>query len=125
MDDDLLEKTAKPIKPYNKQFATNKEFFSTFPPDRAEHHIVEVLTQNKLAFKVSETQYKIRLQLTSHFPGGLDVPTEICIRILQVQKGLRCIEFVKKAGDIINFNMHFKEIRGEMLAGMNDAAPPA
>lgn len=76
------EKPSKPLRPYEKIFATNTEFFSTYNPDLIEDTICESLQQQNIEPKVSKDKYKIKFTMTTKDQGGESHQTDMCVNIL-------------------------------------------
>lgn len=65
-----LAKPSKNLDAYEKVFATNTEFFSTYNPDMIEEALLEHLKNEGIEPKVNDKKYKIKFTLTTKDQGG-------------------------------------------------------
>jgi len=116
-------KPEKEMADYEKVFATNTEFYSSWSPDLIEETLLDSLRAEKVEpSKVSKDTYKLRFTMTSKTQDGASHDVEICVRILKVSEGLYCVEFSKRNGDMIQFHDHFSNFKNKVLTHCNDAA---
>ena len=83
----LIDNTpSKQLDQYEKVFAQNTEFFSTYNPDMIEEALISHLrdTMKIEPSKISKDKYKIKFQLVTKGQGDQEQKTEICVRILKV-----------------------------------------
>lgn len=60
-----LMKPSKALDQYEKVFATNTEFFSTYNPDMIEEALLEYLSKEMIEPKVNKDKYKVKFTLTT------------------------------------------------------------
>ena len=76
------EPCKKVLLPYEKAFAYNTEYFSTFHPDIIEEALINHLEKNQIKFVANDQKYKVKFTINS-YEDDLD-DTDICVRILEV-----------------------------------------
>lgn len=83
-DAESLMKPKKALEDYEKLFAHNTEFFSTYNPDMIEEALHEHLRQKEnVEPVVNDKKYKTKFTLKTQDQGDQEQETEICIRILK------------------------------------------
>lgn len=119
----LIDNTpSKQLDQYEKVFAQNTEFFSTYNPDMIEEALISHLrdTMKIEPSKISKDKYKIKFQLVTKGQGDQEQKTEICVRILKVSDQQVAVEFTKVSGNQTEFHDHFRTYSTEVLAFAND-----
>jgi len=123
---DEAEKVLKPEKKmlnWEKVFANNTEFYSTWSPDMIEDALLENLRSERIEpSKVSKDTYKVRFTMNTKNENGDPQDVEMCVRILQVKDNLYCVEFSRRDGDMIRYHEHFNNFKNNVLKNINDAA---
>jgi len=122
--DDALFKPLKALDNYDRVYAHNTEFYSTYNPDMIEEALTESLfKQNDEVKDVKRCQnkYKVKFTMITKDQSGVANEVEMCVRILRVDDKKVCVEFMKLNGDQIRFHEHFAEFRDQVLKDMNDA----
>lgn len=118
-DEHKEEECKKVLPPYEKTFAHNTEYFSTFSPDIIEEALIEYLEKNEIDSVVNDQKYKVKFTIKS-FEEDVD-DTGICIRILEVDAQKVCVEFTMTKGSTLKFYEHYKSIVNGCLQFSNDA----
>lgn len=111
----------KTIDQYEKVFAQNTEFFSTYNPDIIQDTIVQNLNGVGVKTLVNNDKYKIKFSMVSKDQSGQNQEVKICCKILKVDDERVCVEFSKLAGDQFRFLEHFIEFKNNVLSSMNDS----
>lgn len=112
----------KEMADYERVFASNTEFYSTWSPDLIEETLLDSLRAEKVEpSKVSKDTYKLRFTMANKTTDGESHYVDICVRILKVSDGLYCVEFSKRDGDMLQFHEHFTNFKSKVLTHMNDA----
>jgi hypothetical protein len=71
ISDDALMKPSKNLQTYERTFANNTEFFSTYNPDMIEEAITQKLHKEKIEpSKVSKDKYKLQFTMQTKDQGG-------------------------------------------------------
>jgi DNA-directed RNA polymerase specialized sigma subunit len=87
-------KPSKNLEQYEKLFGNNTEFFSTYNPDMIEEAIINYLRKKKIEpNKVAKDKYKMKFNMETQDQGGQIQNIEMCVRILNVDDKIVCIEF--------------------------------
>lgn len=78
----------KNLDPYEKVFAQNTEFFSTYNPDMIEEALLSHLREHKKIepTKINKDKYKVKFSLVTKGQGDQEQKTDICMRILKVSE---------------------------------------
>ena len=114
--EDALLKPSKNLQAYERTFANNTEFFSTYNPDMIEEAITESLRTQKIEpSKVSKDKYKIQFTLQTKDQGGQIQKIDMCVRILNVDDKIVCVEFQRLGGDKQRFLEHYLEDRKSVV----------
>ena len=119
--EEILHKPSKNIEEYERLFAANTEFFSTYGPDMIEQALLEELSKQGIKPKTKTDQYKVKFTMVSKDQSGMTTDVDICVRILKVNEQQVCVEFLKLAGDQFRFLEHFLEFKNQSLAFLNDS----
>lgn len=123
VDDDALMKPSKTLEGYEKIFAQNTEFFSSYNPDMIEEAILELPKKEKkfTIQKTNDTKYKLKLDIDTTDQSGAVHNIQLQIRILNVDNSMVCVEFMRLEGDKQRFIEHYQEFKNELLGDMNDS----
>jgi len=98
--DDSLFKPQKPLEDYEKLFAQNTEFFSTYNPDMIEEAILVNLRQQGVEpYKKCKDKYKLKFTMSTNDQSGTVNKVDIQIRILNVENKSVGVEFMRLDGD--------------------------
>lgn len=120
--DDALFKPKKPLDQYERIFAQNSEFYSTYNPDMIEDAFISALRRQNIEPQFSDSKYKIKFLMSTKDQGSGEVQNvNICVRLLKVDDKTVCVEFQKLSGDQIRFQEHFLDFKGGVLKDFNDA----
>lgn len=120
-DDNGVLQPFKTLDAYEKVFATNTQFFSTYNPDMIEDALKESLENQSIEPVISDKKYKMKFELQTKDQGGQLQQCKMCVRILKVDEQTVCVEFTKLGGDQIRFHEHFNDFKNQVLTAMNDA----
>lgn len=122
VDEDALMKPAKTLEDYEKLFAQNTEFYSTYNPDMIEEAIIELPKKEKkfTIQKANDKKYKLKLLIDTTDQSGAISNIQMQIRILNVDNSMVCVEFMRLEGDKQRFIEHYQEFKNELLKDMND-----
>ena len=110
----------KKLEPYCRVFTNNTQFFSTYNPDMIEFALVKHIESQDMKTLVSKNKYKVKFTIVTKDQGDQTLETEICVRILEVDKSLYCVEFSKLSGNQVRYLDHYKEIKNGVLSFCND-----
>ena len=128
-----LKKGVKALKPYIKAYAHNSEFFSNFSPEFLEEKLIEYLdTSLGTPSTTSDTKFKVKYTIKykeesiskqgAEFKINHDQELVVCFKITKVEKTDKvCVEFIRKSGDKLKFNEHFKEMKEKAFKNENNA----
>lgn len=120
IDESAFMKPKKTLDQYEKIFAQNTEFFSTYNPDMIEEAFIKHLRNEGIEPKTNEKKYKTKFTIKTTDQGGQQQEIQICMRILGVGEDEYCVEFQKLSGDQIRFHDHFNEFKNTVLEFAND-----
>ena len=124
MDTELGENNfpiaVKGLDAYERIFASNTEFFSTYSPEIIQDAIIMNLQKNGIKPKVNESKYKLKFNMISKDQAGNNQEVQMCCRILKVDDQKVCVEFSKVAGDQFRFHQHFLDFKNKVLSSLND-----
>lgn len=110
----------KKLEPYHQVFSNKTQFFSTYNPDMIESALVKHMESQDIKTQVNAEKYKIKFTIITKDQGNQTLETEICVKILEVDKSLYCVEFSRISGDQVRYLNHYEEIKTEALAFCND-----
>lgn len=120
VDESAFMKPKKTLDQYEKIFAQNTEFFSTYNPDMIEEAFIKHLRNEGIEPKTHEKKYKTKFMIKYSDQGGQEQEIKICMRILGVGEDEYCVEFQKLDGDQIRFHQYFSEFKDTVLEFAND-----
>ena len=110
---------SKLLEKYEKVFANNTEFFSTYNPDMIEEALLHHLKhEENVEAQVNPNKYKVKFVLSTK-DGELTQEVQICIRILKVDDTKVCVEFSKVSGGNERYHEHYLDLM-RTLAFCND-----
>lgn len=114
-------KPLKEIEQFEPLFdLKNTLMYTTFNPDIVENAIVKHLEDLEIKYKCNKEKYKIKFDIEKTEKDIKSV-VGVCIRILKVDDEKSVIEFTKTGGDENMYLRHFKDLKKNALAKMNDA----
>ena len=98
---------------YEKVFAINTEFFSTYSPDMIEDALANYI-RNQLEVEpiFTKDKYKIKFSIINKEEQNPDI--EICVRILKTSSEKVCVEFQKISGDQFKFLENYNKIKNAL-----------
>jgi serine/threonine protein kinase len=77
-----ISKPQKHMESYEKLFAANTEFFSTYNPDMIEDSFCEQLKKLGVAVKTNDKKYKVKFSMTSKDQSGASLEIKMVMRQL-------------------------------------------
>lgn len=121
-DESAVLKPLKELEQFEPLYdLKHTQIFSTFNPDIIEDALTKQLESMEVKYTAKKDKYKIKFDLESTDPKGVQSVVGICVRILRVEEEKFVIEFTKTGGDENTYLSHFKEFKTGTLGALNDA----
>ena len=85
-----------------------------------ESALLKHIDSQEIKSIIHKDKYKVKFCIITKDQGNQTLETEICVKILEVDKNLYCVEFSKISGNQVRYLKHYEEIKTEALSFCND-----